>query len=76
MFKVIDVFKIGDRMSVTLEGKCETLKNGSKLVDADGNQINVISVGTTRHENPADIARYTTILVSPCEIKKGSALYC
>lgn len=75
MFKVVDVFRIGDRMSVTLEGKCESLKNGSRLVDDKGNPVNVISVGTTRHENPSDITRYTTILVAPCEIEKGSTLH-
>lgn len=26
MFKVLDVFKIGDMLSVTLDGKCEMLK--------------------------------------------------
>ena len=75
MFKVVDVFKIGDRMSVTLDGRCEALKNGSKLIDDKGNPIDVISVGTTRHENPSDIAKYTTILVSPCKLEKGNILY-
>lgn len=32
MFKVLDVFKIGDMLSVTLEGKCEKIKKWHKVV--------------------------------------------
>ena len=30
MLKVLDIFRIGDKLSVTLEGRCEEIKNGSK----------------------------------------------
>ena len=39
MFKVLDVFKISDMLSVTLDGKCEMLKNGTKLYDKSGRDI-------------------------------------
>lgn len=75
MFKVLDVFKVGNNVSVTFEGKCETLKNGCKLRDNAGNIYRVVSVGMTRHENPGDISKSTTVLLSPCNLKKGNVLY-
>jgi ribosomal protein L21E len=75
MLKVIDVFKVGNMVSVTLEGACETLKNNSKLVDENGNVFNVVSVAMTRHDNPSDISQYTTVLITPCSLKKGEKLH-
>ena len=49
MFKVLDVFPIGNMFSVTLEGSCDNLKNGSKLIDDNGNTVVVVSVAMTRH---------------------------
>lgn len=49
MFKVLDVFKIGDMLSVTLDGKCEMLKNGTKLYDKSGRTYEVVSVAMTRY---------------------------
>ena len=42
MFKVLDVFKISDMLSVTLDGKCEMLKNGTKLYDKSGRTYEVV----------------------------------
>jgi hypothetical protein len=75
MFKVLDVFKVGDMLSVTLCGKCDLLKNGSKLTDGNGNVYEVVSVGMTRHNNPSDIAESTTILVKSCNLEKGNELF-
>ena len=44
MLKVLDVFPIGNMLSVTLEGPCDNIKNGCKLVDSNGNAVVVISV--------------------------------
>lgn len=74
MLKVIDVFPIGDMLSVTLEGPCNDLKNGSKLVDGKGNTINVISVAMIRNDNPADIFKSTTVMVKSCQLQKGTEL--
>lgn len=74
MLKVLDIFPIGNMYSVTLEGACDNLKNGSRLIDGEGNIIAVVSVAMTRHENPSDIRNYTTIMVEPCNIRKGSEL--
>ncbi len=74
MLKVIDIFPIGDMLSVTLEGSCNELKSGSKLVDENGNTINVISVAMIRNENPADIFKSTTVMIKSCQIKKGMEL--
>ena len=75
MFKVLDVLKIGNMLSVTLDGKCELLKNGSKLTDGKGTVYEVVSVGMTRHDDPSDIAKSTTVLVKPCNLEKGNELY-
>lgn len=50
MFKVLDVFKIGDMLSVTLDGKCEMLKNGTKLYYKSGRTYEVVSVAMTRYD--------------------------
>lgn len=74
MLKVLDVFPIGAMLSVTLEGECGKICSGSKLVDGDGNIIIVNSVAMTRHENPSDISKSTTILVNRCNVQKGTEL--
>lgn len=74
MLKVLDVFPIGNMLSVTLEGSCENLKNGSKLIDNNGNTIVVISVAMTRHENPFDIDKSTTVIINNCQLQKGAEL--
>ena len=74
MLKVIDVFPIGTMLSVTLDGACEQLHNGSRLIDKDGNEIIVSSVAMTRNDNPEDFGQSTTILVKRCSIQKGEVL--
>lgn len=74
MLKVLDVFPIGNMLSVTLEGYCDSLKNGSKLVDSNGNVVDVVSVAMTRHENPTDINKSTTVMVKSCRLEKGTEL--
>ena len=75
MFKVLDVFPIGNMLSVTLEGSCDGLKSGSKLTDSNGNTVVVASVAMTRHNDPSDIKKSTTVMVDPCQLKKGSELF-
>lgn len=75
MFEVLDTFRIGANLSVTLKGKCDKIKNGSRLKDANGNIYEVISVGMTRFDNPADVSQNTTILIVPCSLTKGTYLY-
>lgn len=75
MLKVLDVFKIGDMISVTLEGKGEMIKNGSKLVDEKNNVYEVVSVAMTEHDNPADISKTTTVLIKSCGLEKGQELH-
>ena len=75
MFEVMNVFKIGYNLSVTLGGCCESIKNGSRLVDKDGNVYDVLSVGMTSYGNPSDISSETTVLIVPCSLTKGTLLY-
>ncbi|WP_432650149.1 hypothetical protein [Huintestinicola sp.] len=74
MLKVLDVFPIGNMLSVTLEGSCDSLKNGSKLVDSNGNSITVVSVAMTRFDDPTDINKSTTVMVDACPLQKGAEL--
>lgn len=75
MFKVLDVFKIDDMLSVTLDGKCETLKNGTKLYDKSGRTYEVVSVAMARYNEPLDIAKSTTVLLKACNIETGAELF-
>lgn len=75
MYNVLDVFKVADMLSVTLEGKCDKLFNGSKLADDNNKIYNVVSVAMPEYKNPSDISKSTTILVTPCDLKKGTNLH-
>lgn len=74
MLRVLDVFPIGTMLSVTLDGACEDLRIGSRLVDTDGNEIIVDSIAMTRNDNPEDFSKNTTILVKSCSLEKGTQL--
>jgi hypothetical protein len=74
MLKVIDVFPVGDMLSVTLEGSCSDIKSGSKLTDSGGNTVTVESVAMTRYDDPSDISKTTTIMVDFCKLRKGDTL--
>lgn len=75
MFKIIDIFAVGNMLSVSFEGNCEELKSGSRLTDNKGNFYNVISVAMTRHDSPEDISKSTNILISPNTAKLNDMLY-
>lgn len=74
MYRVLDIFRVADMLSVTLEGDCAQLKNGTILKDENNNIYNVISVAMTRYDNPADISKTTTVLITPCDLKEGIEL--
>ncbi|MCD7742526.1 MAG: hypothetical protein LUI06_10015 [Ruminococcus sp.] len=74
MLKVLDVFQVGTKLSVTLGGECDNVSSGSRLIDGDGNIIVVESVAMTRHKNPSDIKKSTTVLIEQCNIKIGAEL--
>ena len=61
MLKVLDIFRIGDKLSVTLEGKCEEIKNGSQLIDDSGKKYEILSVAMVRSDNPSDFSKTTTV---------------
>ena len=74
MLKVLDIFRVGAMLSVTIEGECEKIANGSKLADDAGNIIIVDSVAMTRPIDPDNINEGTIILVKDCGLKIGSKL--
>ncbi len=75
MLKVLDVFEVGTKLSVTLEGECENVFNGSHLIDDKGNIIIVESIAMIRHKNPSDIKKSTTVLIEQCSIEIGTELF-
>ena len=74
MLEVLDVYKIGTKLSMTLDGACENIKNGTKLTDSHGNIIIVDSVAMTKNSMPSDINKSTTILVNKSDVSKGEEL--
>ena len=75
MVKVLDIFQIGDKLSVTLEGKCEEIKNGSILKDDNNRVYEILSVAMTRNDNPSDFSKTTTVLMPLCDIQEGFELH-
>ena len=76
MYKVLDVFPIGEMLSVTLDGPCLELKNGSLLTDEEGNEIVVKSVAMTHNQEASEISKSTTSLIGNNHLKleKGMQL--
>ena len=74
MLKVLDVFQIGNMLSVTLGGDCRQLCNGSKLKDKVGNIITVNSIAMTRPDDLNRANESTTILTDMCDIGIGLEL--
>ncbi len=72
MLRVIDVLNLGTQSSVTFEGKCEQIKNGSKIKDDNGNIFEIISVAMMSYNNPLDINKSTTVLINSTQIKKDN----
>ncbi len=75
MLTVKDIYPIGDALSVTLEGDTSSICNGTLLKDTDGNLIKVLSVAMVRHNDAREIKKFTTILTTLCNLKKGSELF-
>lgn len=75
MLKVIETLKIGNLLSVTVEGNPNEIKNGAVFVDKNGDRHTVKSIALERFDNPHDISRFTTFLTEFCELKKGSILF-
>lgn len=74
MFEVIEVFQIGDMLSITLNGNCEKLNNNSKVIDAHNNIYQIISIAMRENDNPSDISKTTTVLLPLCNLRKGDTL--
>lgn len=75
MFEVIEAFKIGNMLSVTLNGSCGKLKNNSKVIDDHNNIYQIISIAMIENNNPSDISKTTTILLPLCDLRKGDTLH-
>ena len=75
MFKILDTLKVGEMLSITVEGNCSELKNGSSLKDRSGNVYSVVSIGMMQLDNPHDISNITSMLISPASINIGDELF-
>ena len=77
MLTVVDVFKVGDDLSVTLTGNCTAIKNGSLLADQMGNTYQVLSVGMVHYTEPSQISNGSNnavVLLSPNTLGVGEKL--
>ena len=75
MFDVIDVFRIGNKLSVTFGGACKGLHNGCELTNRANLTVKVESVAMPHPTTESSIFESTTVLMPLCEIKKGDVLY-
>ena len=74
MLKVLNTFNVGDMLSATLEGTHQSIKNGTKLIDENGNIIIVKSVAMVKYTNPKEFDNSITVLLDSCNITAGSKL--
>lgn len=74
MLRVIDIFPVGKRLSITLDGANDRLANGTKLINSRGNAITVLSVGMVRFNDASEIGKTTTVLVNKCDLNVGAEL--
>ncbi len=72
MLKVMDIFQVGNGLSVTLDGETDKVTNGCKLIDGNGNTVVVKSVAMIRHNDPEHIDKNIIVLVDKCDIAIGS----
>lgn len=75
MFKVIEVFKIKNMLSVTVEGEPNKINNRTVFIDENGNEYKVISVALEKYNEPRDISRLTTFLIDLCDLKADTELF-
>lgn len=75
MFEIIDTFPIGDKLSITVKGNGDELKNGMKLKDDSGHIYEVLSVAMVEHNSPKEIASTTTLLTTSGDLSKNEELF-
>lgn len=63
MYKVIDVFLIGDNSSVTIEGKGESLQNNMIIHDENNKEFKLLNVAMISGQEADDIGKTTTLLL-------------
>jgi len=74
MLKVMDIFQVGNDLSITLDGETDKVTNGCKLIDSNGNTVVVKSVAMIRHNDPEYFDKNIIVLVDKCDIAIGSML--
>ena len=75
MLKVVDTLKVGNLLSVTVEGDLSDIKNNASLIDENGFMHTVKSVGLENLSDPHDISRIASFLTELCELKIGTLLF-
>lgn len=63
MYKVIDVFPIGDNSSVTIEGKCENLQNNMTIHDENNKEFKLLNIAMVGGQKADDIGKTTILLI-------------
>lgn len=72
--RVTDKLIVGNQISVVLKGDVSSVKNGSKLVDINGNVFTVNSVGMVRYIDGETRHNELHVLISPVGIDIGQEL--
>lgn len=69
---ILNKLKIGNNLSISIDGNCENLKNGDIIEDEFKNTFQIISVGMTRFGNTEDLFKSTDLLIKGSVDKIGN----
>lgn len=63
MYKVIDVFPVGDNSSVTVEGKGSSFQNDMYIRDENNRKFKLLNVAMMGRQKAENIGEMTTLLI-------------
>lgn len=63
MYKVLNIFAVGNNTSVTIEGNGEGLKNNMRVTGSDGKSYNLISIAMPLDVSSDTIRKTTTVFI-------------
>ena len=63
VYKVLDVFPIGNNTSVTIEGHGEGLKNHMDVISAEGKTYRLLSVAMVSGQPEDESGKTTTVMI-------------
>ncbi len=73
--RILDKFKIGSNLSISVDGNCDMLKNEVLLKDELGHDFKVISIGMVKYTSSKPAGKTTTLLITGDTNNIGNNLY-